>query len=61
MARILRVQELDMVYQILFGKNICGYHVYKDTWTQTLNEFLTVKFDTYKKFHDYDKHAYIIL
>ena len=46
MARIMRVQEFEMVYQILFGTNIRGHHVYKDIWNPTLSEILNVKFDT---------------
>ena len=57
MARIMRVQEFEMVYQILFGTNIRGHHVYKDIWNPTLSEFLNVKFDTREDARDYDKHA----
>ena len=46
-----------MVYQILFGTNIRGQHVYKDIWHPTLSEFLNVKFDTHEDASDYDKHA----
>ena len=53
MARIMRVQEFEMVYQILFGINIRGQHVYKDIWHPTPN----VKFDTREDARDYDKHA----
>ena len=57
MARIMRVQEFEMVYQILFGTNIRGQHVYKDIWHPTLTEFLNVKFDTREDARDYEKHA----
>ena len=57
MARIMRVQEFEMVYQILFGTNIRGQHVYKDIWHPTLSEFLNIKFNTREDARDYDKHA----